>query len=561
MRRSLFMQLTLALAVMVVLIGGFAAFNILLVKDVESETKIMVEGIEEINDVTVEMTLKAKDLRLHIVQVQQWLTDISATRAAKGFDDGFDEAENHAAAIKILVSDFRVYFSNAGDSASLAELDNLVTRFDAFYDFGRRMATTYIEGGADAGNPMMEKFDPFAAKLEESAESFVEKQMASLNNNLKQFVGEAYIIDARLLQIEKVAIVNVVLVLIGSVALWLCFRSMVLRPLNQITARIKDIAQGEGDLTKRVEHHSQDELGELSGWFNTFVERIHDVIVEVSGATGAVAGAASQIAASSEVMSKGMVEQDQQVTQISAAIEQMSASVVEVAKKSADAASNAGESGKVAQEGGKIVNETIEGMRAISDAVSAGAASVSELGNRGEQIGAIIEVINDIADQTNLLALNAAIEAARAGEHGRGFAVVADEVRKLADRTTKATEEIAGSIKAIQSETGQAVTKMNAGTEQVMVGVESATKAGQSIQQIVNSAGEVAGMIQSIAAAAEEQSAASEQVSRNVESILVVTRQSAEGAAQSASTAVNLSAKAEQLQALVGQFKTKSLGA
>jgi methyl-accepting chemotaxis protein len=325
--------------------------------------------------------------------------------------------------------------------------------------------------------------------------------------------------------------------------------------IKKIVNRLKDIAQGEGDLTQRVDQDRKDELGDLGRWFNTFIERIHDVISEVGAASHEVAGAATQIAASSEQMATGMGDQSTQVAQISSAVEQMSASVIEVASKSAEAANNAEDSGRVAQEGGRVVTETIQGMNGISDAVTASAESVAELGKRGEQIGQIIEVINDIADQTNLLALNAAIEAARAGEHGRGFAVVADEVRKLADRTTKATEEIGESITSIQTETGQAVERMNAGTEQVQVGVEKATLAGHSLEQIVTGAQDVASMIQAIAAAAEEQSAAAEQVSRGIQSVSAVTTQCAEGASQSAMAASQLSVKAEQLQSLVGKFK------
>ncbi|MCX5689883.1 MAG: methyl-accepting chemotaxis protein, partial [Planctomycetota bacterium] len=222
---------------------------------------------------------------------------------------------------------------------------------------------------------------------------------------------------------------------------------------------------------------------------------------------------------------------------------------------SADAAGRAQDSGKAATEGGQVVQETIQGMRAIAEAVTAGASSVQELGRRGEQIGEIIKVINDIADQTNLLALNAAIEAARAGEHGRGFAVVADEVRKLADRTTNATEEIAQSIQAIQQETQGAVAKMNMGTSQVEVGVGRATKAGESLRAIVSSAEDVALMIRSIAAAAEEQSAAGEQVSRSIQGINSVTSETANGAEQAAQAAADLSAKAESLRGLVSSFR------
>jgi methyl-accepting chemotaxis protein len=337
----------------------------------------------------------------------------------------------------------------------------------------------------------------------------------------------------------------------------LLFSIALIKPIQPIVGRAKQIAAG--DLTgEPLPVKSEDELGHLTRSINEMSSALSTVVTEVNSSASEVAGASTEIAASSEQMARGMNEQSQQVTQISSAIEEMSASIVEVARKSVDAANNATESGKVAQEGGQVVSQTIEGMRAISEAVSASAASVAELGKRGEQIGQIIEVINDIADQTNLLALNAAIEAARAGEHGRGFAVVADEVRKLADRTTKATDEIAASIQAIQTETDEAVQRMHAGEEQVKVGVERATQAGQSLQKIVASAQEVAGMIQSIAAAAEQQSAASEQVARSVASIKEITNMAEQGARQSAAAVGSLAERATQLQAMLSRFKTSA---
>ncbi len=355
--------------------------------------------------------------------------------------------------------------------------------------------------------------------------------------------------------VQWVELVMLLTAVVVGLVLSVSIARSIINPVEAMVVNLKDIAEGEGDLTKRVDESRRDELGSLGKWFNLFVVKIHGVMVTVAEASNEVAAAATEIAASSDQMAMGMSEQTSQVTQISAAVEEMSASVVEVARKSADAARNAEESGRVAGEGGDVVKDTIAGMEAISEAVKAGAACVEELGKRGDQIGEIIEVINDIADQTNLLALNAAIEAARAGEHGRGFAVVADEVRKLADRTTQATEEIGQSIKAIQNETGQAVQQMSVGTDQVDVGVRKATEAGESLNRIVTSAREVAGMIQTIAAAAEEQSATSEEVSRNVESIATVTRQSSEGTTQAAQAAQSLSAKAEQLSALIGQFR------
>ena len=343
--------------------------------------------------------------------------------------------------------------------------------------------------------------------------------------------------------------------LLGIAVAWLIGRGIV-RPLRGVIARLTEIADGDGDLTQRVDATRRDELGELGQKFNAFVGKVEAIIREVSGVSREVAAAATEIAASGEQIAKGMAEQSAQTSQIAAAVEESAASVSEVASKSAAAARSAQEAGGLAAEGGRVVTQTIEGMQAIDAAVAAGTERVHALGKRGEEIGQIIEVINDIADQTNLLALNAAIEAARAGEHGRGFAVVADEVRKLADRTTKATEEIASSIEAIRGDTEAAVSRMTAGVEQVKAGVGRAAAAGESLKQIVASAQDVATMVQSIAAAAEQQAAASTEVSRGIEEMSSLTTQSAEGARQAAEASANLSQRAEQLQQLIGRFKT-----
>jgi methyl-accepting chemotaxis protein len=236
-------------------------------------------------------------------------------------------------------------------------------------------------------------------------------------------------------------------------------------------------------------------------------------------------------------------------------MQEMSTTVNTVSDSCNKAADAAREAAETARAGGSIVDATLAKMRLIAGAVGASATKMEELGKSSDQIGRIISVIDDIADQTNLLALNAAIEAARAGEQGRGFAVVADEVRKLAERTTTATKEIAQMIKNIQDETKVAVSAMESGTQQVEEGVTSTAKAGDSLRAIIQMSEQVGGMITEIATAAAQQSSTTEQVNGNVEQISKLAKESAIGAQQSAAACQDLSSLALDLQTMVSKFK------
>ena len=418
---------------------------------------------------------------------------------------------------------------------------------------GDAAAAQALDNGAchEAFEAMRHRIDLLQQQLEKRIETTVAaigEKREEAEAAASQSARQASFTMVMFISIAAVAVV--VLMAVGFVIV----RSIA-KAIAAIVARLRDISQGEGDLTQRVDESRKDELGELGRWFNLFVKKTHDLLVEIAQNTREVAAASTEIAASSEEIASGMEEQAEQVTQITAAVGEMSQSVAQVANKANDASQASAQAGGVANEGGATVRETVQEMQSISEAVTASAAAVQALGKRGEEIGQIISVINDIADQTNLLALNAAIEAARAGEHGRGFAVVADEVRKLADRTQKATAEVAESIRAIQAETGAAVERMASGTAKVTRGVERAGAAGASLEQIVTAARSVSEMVQQIAGAAQQQASASEEVARSIESIDAVSRQSREGTQQAATAAAELSRRAERLQVLVGQFK------
>ncbi|MDO9117793.1 MAG: methyl-accepting chemotaxis protein [Nitrospira sp.] len=356
------------------------------------------------------------------------------------------------------------------------------------------------------------------------------------------------------------ALMNTVGLMAGMVLLivgltYALLRAIVLKPIHEMAAISKDIAQGEGDLTKRVPVHGTDEIATLGGYFNQFIEKLQGMISKVAHVTDKVASASVELSATAEEISKGTDTLTSRASQTAAAVEEMNATVSQVAQNSGKAATLAQETVKTAKDGGSVVSDTISGMQQLSDAVSSSATIIAELGKSSDQIGEIVRVIEDIADQTNLLALNAAIEAARAGEQGRGFAVVADEVRKLAERTTKATKEIGDMIRQIQQDTRGAVESMQQGTVKVTSGVDLVNRTGEALSRIVEMVSESADMIRQIAVASEEQSVATQQIANDIENVAKVTKESASGANESAKASHDLSQLATELQGIVGSFK------
>ncbi|PRD20050.1 UNVERIFIED_CONTAM: mcpU [Trichonephila clavipes] len=310
---------------------------------------------------------------------------------------------------------------------------------------------------------------------------------------------------------------------------------------------LKNIASGEGDLTRRLEYARQDELGELAGWFNRFLDKLQPIIADVKNSVIDARGTADQSAAIASQTSAGMQQQYREVDQVATAFQEMSATAQDVAHNAAQAAEAARNADQASQEGLQVIGQTTNSIELLANEMNVAMQEVEGLASSSEQIGSVLE--------TNLLALNAAIEAARAGEAGRGFAVVADEVRNLAKRTQDSVEEIRQVIEGLQSGTREVVSTMHSSHRQAQGSVDQVSQAVAALQRISQAVSLITDMNLQIASAAEEQSSVAEEINRNVASIRDVTESISAQADESAQVSQNLNRLANHQQSLMDQFR------
>ncbi|WP_207063108.1 methyl-accepting chemotaxis protein [Motiliproteus sp. SC1-56] len=352
---------------------------------------------------------------------------------------------------------------------------------------------------------------------------------------------------------SRLLMLGTVLLLLLGLSFLIC--NSIIRPLRRTTRAMHDIAAGDGDLTVRMDADGRDELSELAAGFNAFAEKVQHTVLQMRGIGEHLVSSAEDMAVVTEQANQSLGIHQEETHQVATAVHEMSATVAEVAKNAADAAASVQAVRERALDGQTVVRESVTSINRLAESVDEAAQSIQVLESEVQNIGGILDVIRSIADQTNLLALNAAIEAARAGEHGRGFAVVADEVRTLAQRTQESTEEIQGMIEQLQTGAGKAVSTIRSGREQAEISVTQANTAGEALNVITDEVLKAADMNTQIASATEEQSATVEMINQNVNNINQAFTETAGGADQVARSGVRLKELADDLHRLLGQFK------
>jgi len=330
----------------------------------------------------------------------------------------------------------------------------------------------------------------------------------------------------------------------------------IVNPIKNAVNAMNEIAEGDGDLTQRLDEKGKDEVAQLGMAFNHFAEKVRVMVTQVSGSTSQLATAAEEMSMITGETNQGVQKQQSETEMVATAMNEMTATVQEVARHATEASDAAQKADSDAHGGKDVVQKTVSSINELANEIETATSVIKQLETDSDNIGSVLDVIRGIAEQTNLLALNAAIEAARAGEQGRGFAVVADEVRTLASRTQESTQEIQSMIESLQQGSRNAVKAMESSQEQSKQSVEHATNARVSLDAITDSVTTISTMNIQIANAAKEQSSVSEEINKNVVNISQVVEQTAEGAQQTMTASNELANLANELQNLVGQFKT-----
>jgi methyl-accepting chemotaxis protein len=393
------------------------------------------------------------------------------------------------------------------------------------------------------------QISPLFVSLNKKLTQLLEIQTTAINDTSRNLLGNATKTS------QQVATLLVISLVIGILLSWFIGQA-ISRPIREAAKAMQDISSGDGDLTCTLVKSGNDEIGQLADCFNLFTKKIRSLIGKTSHSVNSVMESVVQTTEYSSHIAHQISEQESETEQVATAIHQMTATTTQVAGNAAQARAAAEAANAEAGRGQTVVTATVTAIRELAQEIGAAEGIIREVAQNSENIGTVLDVIRTIAEQTNLLALNAAIEAARAGEHGRGFAVVADEVRSLANRTRESTNEIEQMISNLQEGTGKAVQAMMAGCDKANANVEHAEQTLSSLHGITQAITSITNLNTQIALAAEEQRQVSEEINRKITRISDTTSNTAESARATQHVVETLGRLASELQSVVNQFST-----
>jgi len=431
-----------------------------------------------------------------------------------------------------------------------SDVQHLQGLFDSYYKAATKLTKGMIEGTL-AGDNIKSTVDTMGKALKSFQSALTSFRATSYERFTATLAEANHAAESAL--ITGVVITIIVMFIVGSIAYFIS--NLISHNILNVVDSLQDMAKGNGDLTKRLTTKSTDEIGALVDSFNQFVEKLQHIISEVYGSTTQLAAAAEEMSAITVASTENVSKQQQETEQVATAMNEMTATVMEVSRNAEQAAESTSEADAQAQEGRQIVNDTVESINLLANEVDSAANVIQELEQNSDSIGSVLEVIRGIAEQTNLLALNAAIEAARAGEQGRGFAVVADEVRSLASRTQQSTQEIQSMIERLQSGAQRAVEVMGTSRTRAQSSVEKSQKAGDSLTVITEAMSNITAMNTQIAEASKQQSEVAEEINQNIVNISTIAEESANSTSELSQSNIALAELSSNLQSLVGQFK------
>jgi len=529
------------LGILGILAGGYLALLVM----VQISASITHNRMLEISASLFPAALRMSEAEAAFERMKKHYGEAVVLQDQAGLEGAAKDGEDAATALNSVKG------ALAGMPVLCAQADSLVTQFSAIRSRDQETYTAILSSKTGPSDDMMAQVSSLGKANQElsGTMSALDKAIAA------NFQQQLNLVDAWSLRSRVTGLVMLIFALVSCSSAWWVVQFKVVLPLRQLAVRMQDIAEGEGDLTRRIEVFGRNEIDEVGRWFNVFLDKLQEVMRQVKTNTNLLTCASGELTGAAAHMAEGAEAQQGQTNMVATAMHEMSATVLEISRNSSTAALRTRQATEDASSGGQVVELTVEMMRGVTDSVDRAAKQIAGLGERSSQIGQIVNVIDEIASRTNLLALNAAIEAARAGEQGRGFAVVAGEVRNLAERTTGATKEIADMVGGFQRETEIAIFAMGEGASQVRQAVGAVTEAGAKLRLIIGSAEEAAGMVNQIAAAAAEQSSATEEVTGSISRIAKISLETSSGARQSARSCVALGDLASDLNRLIARFK------